>query len=119
MDKVLKGRRYNTKTAKKVLDSAGSALYQKKNGEFFRVDGEKITPLDMQGVRDYIHESPDVDGVEKLFAPSDAGKQTVKLHLPPDAKRELQIMALSIGCTLSECVETLINREWKNGNYSK
>lgn len=118
MDKVLKGRRYNTQTAKKILDSGESALYQKKNGEFFRVDGDKITPLDVAGVREYVNQSPDIDGVEELFTTPDARKQNVKIHLPPDVKRKLQIMAVGIGCTLSEFVETLISREWKNGNYS-
>lgn len=46
MQKIIKGSRYNTDTAKKVaVISDGIILQRSKSGNFFIFDGEKIIPV--------------------------------------------------------------------------
>ena len=87
MNKIIKGKKYNTETAKEIckktnycgngLPSSWVTLYRKKTGEFFiaRVSSgmdcwdtwEGITPISIGRAKGFCEENMDADGYESVF----------------------------------------------------
>lgn len=78
MNKVIKGKKYNTETAKEICDrSSWTTLYQKKTGEFFiaRISSgmncwdteNKITPIGIDEAKVFAEENMDADSYESVF----------------------------------------------------
>ena len=79
MNKIIKGKKYDTATAKLVYETpsykdSGSDLYKKKTGEFFIVYWSKwegstpyIKPISIDEAKEYAEEHMDADGYEELF----------------------------------------------------
>lgn len=81
MNKVIRGKKYDTETAEKVAstweinnDTRWDELYKKKTGEFFLAhhtrwanESERIQPLTLDEAKEWVEENMDGDDYEALF----------------------------------------------------
>lgn len=109
-------------------------LYRKKTGEFFlygeggplttyaeRVGdmwggGESITPLTYEEAREWAEKKLAADTYEEVFGIADEGggeKQTVSLRLSPASIKIVKREATQKGLSLSDYVDSLIQKEAK------
>lgn len=84
MVKIIKGRKYNTDTATKLIEckiglEAKQALFLKRTGEFFLfADDEKIVPLKNIEAKEWVKgNAPEM--YDKIFS-EDNGDQKVDVH---------------------------------------
>lgn len=120
MKKIVKGKLYNTDTAKKVAEwSADIAkndlrfysetLYQKRTGEFFLygeggpdskyakpydgdwVSGEKIIPLSLENAKETVSKNLDTEEYEKIFGDVSEGSLLGDLHVQIDSNLLIQL----------------------------
>ncbi len=138
MKKIIKGRKYDTETAKEICDAEGGnygsfnywcdTLYQKRTGEFFihftggpltqyaehrgneSYGSSGIKPLSFEEARKFVEENGDVETYEALFGEvsEDEENETIGLSLPPVLIRKLKNTAVERHTSASELVAKYI-----------
>lgn len=118
MKKVIKGKVYDSSTAKKVairftgmeLDRTGwEELYQKKNGEFFILmhkyndQSETITPVSYGGARQWAMDYLEAEEFDDIFGEIEEDDSTIRTTISTTAA-EMEIIkrnAAQAGMTVS------------------
>lgn len=139
MKKIIKGRKYDTDTAKRIceysrgyyndLDFISEELYKKRTGEFFLYGeggarskyaqylgndsysgGERIIPLTYNQAKEFAEKYADPETYEDVFGEVDEGED-MHLHvtISPKSKDKLQKMAVERQTTLSALLEQMID----------
>ena len=138
MNKVIKGKRYDTETATELLtyDSDYSTrdfnyfsetLYQKRTGEYFLYGhggamsnyavscgqnewcgGEKIIPYSIAQAKAWVEKHFDADEYEKIFGSIEEGKTQVCISLDKSTLAQLKKLASAKSMTASELIGRLI-----------
>ena len=93
MEKLIKGRRYNTDTAIKIGTQDGETLYRKSNGEFFLQQGTELVPMIYTQAAEWAKDCLAKDVWDKYFGAVKEGKKIVRAYSLPEgiveiAKRE-------------------------------
>lgn len=122
MNKVIKGKRYDTNTAKGLCEyeySLGRSeeIYRKQTGEFFlahwtRWEGEesRIEPISYERAQKWCEKHMDGDEYEGLFGKVDetGEKQTVAMSLDKGIIEKLKRLSVEKGISVSEYVSNLV-----------
>lgn len=138
MNKVIKGKRYDTNTAKAVVTYSADCpasdfsyyretLYQKRTGEFFLhgrgnsaskyaescgqnswMSGEEIVPITTAKAQEWVEKHFDADIYEKIFGKVEEEKTALKLSLDTTTVADLKRIAVAKNMTASELVARLI-----------
>lgn len=128
MKKIIKGKRYDTETAKAVgekaenlysdLDFWCEKLYQKRTGEFF-LDviggaracqaGEEIIPLSLERARKWGEDHLSADEYEKVFGAAEEGKTVTSLSITGDQLRKVKDAAVKRKMSVSELIGEFID----------
>lgn len=139
MNKVIRGKRYDTETAERIdswsysnprdFDYVHEVLYRKRGGEFFvygeggarskysrQVEqncwsgGEEIRPLTDEEAREWVEEHCDGDTYERLFGVIEDGEAVLTVMLPQSAKDKISKIARSQNRTMSEVIRRMIEK---------
>lgn len=139
MKKIIKGKLYDTDTARMLgLDGGGDGfkawheeLYQKRTGEYFLYGeggpmtkyavavsdnswsgGKKIIPLSLSAAREWAEAHMDADEYGEIFGMPDEDAEPVALNIQLDAALMARIRARAAedGTTLTTCVAALLNK---------
>lgn len=121
---IIKGRKYNTDTARKVdyvvfnsevNEYHEAHLYCKRTGEYFLYEdfgrcGERITPLTQQEANMWAQENLEVDSYEAEFGEitEDDSSVAMTLNLPRAAYDKLKRLALKSGEPVSKYLSKII-----------
>ena len=131
MKKIIKGKLYDTETAKQVgrYDNGkytndfgyfSEDLYQKRTGEFFidgyggaftKYDGiEKITPISYTEAQEWAEEHLDGDDYIEIFGEpeEDTSKRTISLSLTESTISKIKQGASKAGVSMSEYIEQML-----------
>lgn len=138
MNKVIKGKRYDTETATEILTYDSNyavsdfnyfreTLYKKRTGEFFLYGqggpaskyaescgqnewsgGEKIIPYSIAQAKEWVETHFDADDYEKVFGNIEEGKTQVCISLDKSTLAQLKKLAYAKSMTASELVTRLI-----------
>lgn len=137
MQKIIKGRKYNTDTAQEVcgysnglpwgdFDWVQETLYVKRTGEYFLhgkggarskyavLDGDfmgggsEIIPLSEKEAQSFVEENGDTETYEKFFGEVSEGETRTTIVLSEGAKKKLQRIALEKRISISQVIERLI-----------
>lgn len=141
MKKIIKGKVYDTDTARQLgLDGGGDGfsswheeLYQKRTGEFFlygkggpatkyahHVDGsnmwsggDKIIPLTADAAREWVEEHLTADEYEEIFGLPDEDAEPVALNivLPASLMAQVRNIAADSGKTLTAVVTEMLSSQ--------
>lgn len=129
MKKIIRGRKYDTETARKVgckteqaqYGDVDYALYRKRTGEYFvhaeydypYDDGcpDYIKPLTNDEANEWAQENLDVDVYEREFGEvsEDDGNVATTLNLPRKSYDKLKKLALDSGTPVSKYLAKTIN----------
>lgn len=129
MKKIIRGRKYDTETARKVgckteqaqYGDVDYALYRKRTGEYFvhaeydytYDDGcpDYIKPLTNDEANEWAQENLDVDVYEREFGEvsEDDGNVAMTLNLPRKSYDKLKKLALDSGTPVSKYLAKTIN----------
>lgn len=132
MKKIIRGKMYDTETAKKIHEAAHGegfrryeeALYRKRSGEYFLAGeggpathyahstglnlwsgGEKIIPLSYAEALEWGEREMDADEYQEAFGPVSEGELAhLHISLPADVADRIRKAAASEGISVSECV---------------
>ena len=139
MKKIIKGKLYDTETAKRLgLDGSGDGfkawheeLYQKRTGEFFLYGqggpmtkyaqtvgdnswsgGEKIMPLSLAAAREWAEAHLDADEYGEIFGMPSEDAEPVALNIQIDAAlmAKLRARAAENGTSLTAMVAALLEK---------
>ena len=137
MQKIIKGRKYNTDTAQEVcgysnglpwgdFDWVQETLYVKRTGEYFlhgkggarskyavpdgdfMGGGSEIIPLSEKEAQSFVEENGDTETYEKCFGEVSEGETRTTIVLSEGAKKKLQRIALEKRISISQVIERLI-----------
>lgn len=109
MNKLAKGKRYNTETAVSIHKTGQEELFLKRTGEFFLTDWEreKITPLTQERAEDWVGKNCP-EAFEKIFGEKGEGKTRLTVYLSGQIADGLKKATVERRITLSEMVERLV-----------
>lgn len=135
MNRIIKGKRYNTETAQRVFVSespepSGSeywereTLYRKRSGEFFLVTEraeaspqptDELRPLRPDEAEAWAEAYMPAAETEALFGgvPADSSRGTLCITLPKNTISILRLAAQMEQMTLSAYIESIINRRFE------
>lgn len=108
MNKIIKGKRYNTDTATSIHKTGQEELFLKRTGEFFLADWgrEKIAPLTQERAERWV-ETNCPEAFEGIF--KGKGERTrLTIYLSSWMADGLKRAAVERRITLSEMVERLV-----------
>ena len=137
MQKIIKGRKYDTDTAQEVcgysnglpfgdFDWVQETLYVKRTGEYFlhgkggarskyaKADGDfmgggsEIIPLSEKEAQSFVEENGDTETYERFFGEASEGDTRTTIVLSEGAKKKLQRIALEKRVSISQVIERLI-----------
>lgn len=137
MQKIIKGRKYDTDTAREVcgysnglpfgdFDWVQETLYVKRTGEYFLYGkggarskyavpdgdfmggGSEIIPLSEADAKAFVEENGDTETYEKFFGEVSEGETRTTIVLSEGAKKKLQRIALEKRISISQVIERLI-----------
>lgn len=125
MKKVIKGRVYDTSTAKKLgmrwtgtefSRSGWEELYRKKTGEFFTLyhsysdNSERIEPITYEEAQRWAEEHLDGDDYISLFGEpeEDSTKSALNIYIRNDTAAKLKAEAGRQGVSIGELIERLM-----------
>ena len=137
MLKIIRGKKYDTDTAKEVccysnnlpwgdFDWVQETLYVKRTGEYFLYGtggarskyavpdgdfmggGSEIIPLSEKEAKVFVEENGDTETYEKYFGEASEGETRTTIILSETAKKKLQRLALEKRVSISQIVERLI-----------
>lgn len=139
MNKVIKGKRYDTDTAEELgviganransLTRWENRLYRKRTGEFFLycyggaasqyavsagIDGyscgEEIHPMTQEKAEKWVEENLSGDEYEKIFGVKEEGEKTrITVYVSPAIADKAKRLAVERKISLSEMIERLID----------
>jgi len=137
MNKIINGKRYDTKTAELIGEASygygndfrkwEEELYRKKTGEFFlwgaggplskyaksnsgeTTNGQEIRPLTLQEAQEWCEEHMDADRYEEIFGEVEEEKTQVSTWLLNSLKTEIDKLREQKGITIAEIIEAGIN----------
>lgn len=139
MNKLIRGKRYDTEAAKKIAEYDSEytksdfnwfreVLFRKRTGEYFlycegngnsnyarqtpngRTYGEKIIPYSIDDAKKWAESVLDADEYEEIFGKVFEGKIHTTLSLEAETFENLKQMAASAGTGMSEVIEKLIKQ---------
>lgn len=107
LEKIFRGRRYNTESAQKVGAVGPIGLYKKRTGEFFLADTatEEIKPIIYEDALRFAREN--LKGYEQYFGGSKA-KTVTSFSITEETVERLKRLASRKGYTLSQALEEII-----------
>ena len=137
MQKIIKGRKYDTDTAQEVcgysnglpfgdFDWVQETLYVKRTGEYFlhgkggarskyaKADGDfmgggsEIIPLSEKEAQSFVEENGDTETYERFFGEASEGDTRTTIVLSEGAKKKLQSIAIEKRVSISQVIERLI-----------
>ena len=137
MQKIIRGKKYDTDTAKEVccysnnlpwgdFDWVQETLYVKRTGEYFLHGtggarskyavpdgdfiggGSEIITLSEKEAKAFVEENGDTETYEKYFGEASEGETRTTIILSETAKKKLQRLALEKRVSISQIVEMLI-----------
>ena len=137
MQKIIKGRKYDTDTAQEVcgysnglpfgdFDWVQETLYVKRTGEYFlhgkggarskyaKADGDfmgggsEIIPLSEKEAQSFVEENGDTETYERFFGEASEGDTRTTIVLSEGAKKKLQRIAIEKRVSISQVIERLI-----------
>lgn len=137
MQKIIKGRKYDTDTAQEVcgysnglpwgdFDWVQETLYVKRTGEYFlhgkggarskyavpdgdfMGGGSEIIPLSEADAKAFVEENGDTETYERFFGEASEGETRTTIVLSEGAKKKLQRIALEKRVSISQVIERLI-----------
>ena len=125
MKKVIKGRVYDTATAKKLgmrwigaefSRSGWEELYRKKTGEFFTLyhsystKSEVIEPITYDAAQHWAEEHLDGDGYVSIFGEpeEDSTKTALNIYIRNDTAAKLKAEAGRQGVSIGELIEKMM-----------
>lgn len=118
MEKIIKGRKYNTDTATKVVEyviglAPKQVLFLKRTGEFFLfIDDKKIVPLKDAEVREWVKGNvPEM--YDELFKENDTQKVEARFWLDKSSMNKLRTKAVDANITFSALMSQIV-REYLN-----
>ena len=139
MNKVIKGKRYDTEKAQEIGYCTGGAeytndlyfwretLYQKRTGEFFLYCegnagsqyashcgnssgyGEQIKPISFDNAKEWGEKNLTADEYEKVFGAVEVGKTITSISLSNETMNKMKQIAVSRKMSVSELIEELIS----------
>ena len=142
MKKIIRGKRYDTETAKEVgYDSYGEpgsfqfwgeSLYRKSTGEFFLYGyggsmtkyarqtgennwsgGDKIIPLSIEAAQEWAEIHMDADDYEKVFGPvPEDAKKVVNFSLAESVIEKIKRKSAEQKVPMSEYITKLVEADW-------
>ena len=138
MNKVIKGKRYDTDTAERLLASKiicngyKETLLKKRTGEFFLLmenmvipyDGrskapDKIKPISLEDAQEWVERVTDNDGdtYERIFGEIGEDGEKVRMCISVMAKTEdtLKKLAVERKISVSEMIDKLV-ADWERKN---
>lgn len=138
MNKVIKGRRYDTEKAEKLGDAYydqsdnlnwwGENLYRKRTGEFFlychgganskyanydgnnSYSGEKIIPLTQEKAEEWAEENLSGEECEQIFGVVEDEKTRITIYVSPSLANKIKQLAIERKISMSEMVERMVER---------
>lgn len=128
MKKIIKGKVYDTSTARKLgmrwigaeySRSGLEKLYRKKTGEFFTLyhsysdNSERIEPLAYEEARCWAEEHLDSDDYISIFGEpeEDSTKTTLNIYLRADTAAKLKAEAGRQGISIGELIEKMMKED--------
>lgn len=122
MNKIIRGRRYDTATAERIHEiktgvGHSEELYKKRTGEFFLVrwtqwegQTDNIEPLSFESAMKWVAENMDADDYEKHFGKVDkSGEKTqVCISLDKGIVERMKRFSAARGISSSELISELI-----------
>lgn len=112
MKKVIRGRLYDTETAKPIGSTSGTGetLYRKRTGEYFLGAGDRIKPLAYDEARKWAENALDGDEWFAEFGDleENGDKTTLNISITVGAADIVKRSAQKTGKSVSEMIETLI-----------
>ncbi len=121
MNKLFRGRRYDTQTAERIGEiqtSLGRSeeLFRKRTGEFFLAhwsqwenENSTIEPISYEQAQKWVEKYMDGDDYEKVFGKvNDGEKQVVSMSLDKGTIEKLKRLSVSKGISVSELVCQII-----------
>lgn len=108
MNKLVRGKRYNTGTATSIHKTEKEELFLKRTGEFFLADWgcEKITPLTQERAERWIEKNCP-EAFERFFK-GEGERTRLTIYLPSRMADELKRIAVERKITVSELTERLL-----------
>ncbi|MYZ67790.1 hypothetical protein FYM61_02780 [Lactobacillus salivarius] len=115
MMKLIKGRKYNTNTATKLIEfkiglGPKQILFLKRTGEFFLfIDDKKIVPLKNTDAKEWVKgNAPEM--YDNIFS-EDGGDQKADVHfmIEKSLLKKAKIAAVDSNITLSALIEKALN----------
>lgn len=117
MNKLIKGRRYDTTTAKSIAtcEKGGyTELFRKRGGEYFlvywTVPKNNINPIDYDEAKEFAKANLDPDAYEKAFGTVGEKKVYTSVSLPPELLLKLNNAAAERNKSKSDILAKLIQR---------
>lgn len=110
MNKIIKGKRYNTDTAEMIVKREGESLYRKQTGEFFLcLSGKEIKPLTQEKAEKWAKENCSGEFYEHIFVKNEEDEKTrITVYLSSTNADKAKRLAVERKITLSEMVERLV-----------
>lgn len=113
MNKIINGKRYNTKTATSIHKTGQEELFLKRTGEFFLADWgrEKIAPLTQERAEKWAEENLSGEEYEKIFGVvEDDEKTRITIYVSPSLANKIKQLAIERKISMSEMAERMIER---------
>ena len=118
MEKIIKGRKYNTDTAAKLVEySIGlgpkQVLFLKRTGEFFLfINDKKIAPLKDAEAREWIRGNvPEM--YDNIFKENDTQRVEARFWLDKSSMNKLRVKAVDANITFSALMNQIVNEYLK------
>lgn len=111
MRKVVKGKVYDTETARLVCKRGGLALFGKRTGEYFLSDGStSIDPVDFKRAAEWAEPAMGAEKWNEEFGDTkdDGGTAHIHASVSAAAKRALEMESRRTGESQSAVIERLI-----------
>lgn len=115
MMKLIKGRKYNTETAKKIIElDDGQVLFLKRTGEFFLfIKNKEIVPLSFDKAEKIAKEKLDKKIYDNLFQKNGIEKVTLLLDskVVQDARNEAVARNIRLNTLVEEAIRIFLDNK--------
>lgn len=116
MNKLIRGKRYNTETARRVGAHGAEELYTKRSGEFFLAMQDEIRPITPEEAAEWGEKYLSPEEYKEIFAAADdSSKGRLGIMLPPSMIEKLRRKAQEHRISTSEYLEKIIEAHLKEG----
>lgn len=116
MNKLIRGKRYNTETARRVGAHGAEELYTKRSGEFFLALQDEIQPITPEEATEWGEKYLAPDEFKEIFAAADdSSKGRLGIMLPPSMIEKIRRKAQEHRVSTSEYLERIIEAHLREG----